>query len=407
MPGPLIKPFKGLLYNKQKINDDIAKIVCPPYDIIPNKSIYYQRHPLNAIRLEVPVGRPSMNKYVSGRKTQRDWIKQGVLAPDQEETIYVYEQDFEVDGVKYSRRGMIPLLKLDRKRILTHEETRKKAKQDRENLIGTLKTLTSLVISLYDDRDQIIEKVLAGSEKEKIYDFGDDLSIATRFYRMKNRGEMDELASLMEKKNIYIADGHHRLSVSFTLGLPYIAMYLCNMYSPGIVIMPYHRTVKLHRKRKINQLLSGTKYAFDATKVAFRGEGSVKEVMKRISSAKEPAYVLYAHDDPKNLYVLTQKKEFFTDKGIHASLRKLKVNVGHSGLLKKLIGVRDDEISFVKDPIEATSQVKKGERHAAFLVPPTTVDEVKEIAENGLYMPPKSTYFFPKILTGLVFYKYA
>ncbi len=406
MADPLIKPFKGLLYNSPHIQSEIDRIVCPPYDIISNKSIYYQRHPLNAIRLELPVGRPSMNKYVSARKTEEDWMRKGILAFDRDETVYVYEQDFEVDGMTYSRRGMIPLVRLDSKRILTHEETRRKARQDRENLIGSLKTLTSLIIALYDDREQAIEEVLATSEKEKIYDFTDDLSIATRFYRMKNQKEMEVLASLMEEKKIFIADGHHRLSVSFKLGLPYAAMYLCNMYSQGIVIMPYHRTVRLRKKRRINQLLAGVKNNFDTVKVACRNATSVKEVVAKITLSKEPAFALYTHDDPAHLYILTQKRQFYTDKKAHPSLRGLKVTIAHSGLLKELLGVKDEEISFVKDAAEAVSQTKKGEADFALLVPPTTVEEVKEIAEKGLYMPPKSTYFVPKILTGLVFYKY-
>ncbi len=166
------------------------------------------------------------------------------LLPDAAETIYVYEQEFTIDGTTYARRGLIPLVHLDHARILTHEETRKAAREDRERLIQRLKTFTSLIFALYDDKQKKIENLLVSSEKELMYDFSDELSIRNRFYRMNDAAQIRELVALMEEKRIYIADGHHRLSVAFKLGLPYVAMYLTDMYSEGTVILPYHRIVR-------------------------------------------------------------------------------------------------------------------------------------------------------------------
>ncbi len=149
----LMKPFKGILYNTDKA-DGIADLVCPPYDVIENTDPYYARSPFNAIRLELPRDLPDTDRYQNAKNTMHDWLSQGILVPDPHESVYVYEQEFTVDSGSFLRTGFISLQRLDKKRILTHEQTRKKAKADREQLIGTLKTYTSFIFGLYDDKEK-------------------------------------------------------------------------------------------------------------------------------------------------------------------------------------------------------------------------------------------------------------
>jgi uncharacterized protein (DUF1015 family) len=406
MPDPLICPFKGLIYNKQKI-DDISLCVCPPYDIIPDPSIYYNRSGFNAVRLELPLATPQATEYDEAARTLEAWLKDRVLTTDAAETVYIYEQEFQADGATYMRRGLIPLVKLDRSRILTHEETRKAAREDRERLIHRLQTFTSLIFSLYDDEEKAIEKLLESSEKEKMYDFIDELSIANRFYRMTDPREISRLTGLMDDKRIYVADGHHRLSVAFKLGLPYVAMYLTDMHAEGIVILPYHRIIQSRRKMPLGDLLGRVKGNLAVEKVSLTDPGTLKGVLKRLTSGPNPSFGLYSKDDEAHLYVLAQERPFFTDETTPESLRKLSVNIAHSGLLKGLFGIKEEEISFIKDAAEAVQIVNEGGAELALFVPPTTVDEVRDVAEHGLYMPPKSTYFYPKVITGLVFHRYA
>jgi uncharacterized protein (DUF1015 family) len=151
MSEAFTKPFSGILYNKEKIAD-ISRVVCPPYDVISNTASYYERSNQNAIRLELPVASGSMDQYTNAKHIMDEWLEKEILLPDRKETIYIYEQEFEIEHVSFLRRGFIALHKLDKQRILTHEETRKKAKADREQLIGTLKTFTSLIFGLYEER---------------------------------------------------------------------------------------------------------------------------------------------------------------------------------------------------------------------------------------------------------------
>ena len=175
---------------------------------------------------------------------------------DRTETIYIYEQIFEIGGVSHLRRGFIALNKLDKERILTHEQTRSKAKEDREKLIVSLKAFTSLVFGLYEDRNLEIEEMLQGSQRELLYNFEDEQAVRNRFYRMSDQKEIERLASLMDARKIYVADGHHRLDVSYRLNISYIPIYLTNMYSEGIVILPYHRMIRFEGKRTLQQILS-------------------------------------------------------------------------------------------------------------------------------------------------------
>jgi uncharacterized protein (DUF1015 family) len=406
MHDPLIKPFKGVLYDCDRVGD-VSECVCPPYDVIPDPSVYYGRSPYNAIRLEVPCGEEGHDVYESARDVLDSWFAGHVLAFDDKPSVYVYEQEFELDGASFKRTGLIPVVRLDGRQILTHEQTRKKAKEDREKLIEKLKTFTSLIFAMFEDGNRDIGRLVDGAKKELIYDFVDEQSIRNRFLRMTDPGELAELARLMNDKDLYIADGHHRLSVAMKLGLPYVAIYLTDMRAEGIRILPYHRVAKLGTPRGIGEMLKTLSPYFEASETPVRGMGDVRGIIEEISSSPALSFALYGSGERPVLHVLRQKRPFEFDPGSHEVLKKLRVNIVHSGVLKHLLGIKDEEISFLNDPEEAMTWVGEGKSDLAVFVPATSVDEVKGIADNGLFMPPKSTYFHPKVLTGLVFHKYA
>jgi uncharacterized protein (DUF1015 family) len=406
MPEQYTKPFRGIVYNKEKIGD-IASCVCPPYDVVSDVRAYYKKNRFNAIRLELPQSLPTMDKYNAARHTMDEWLHKGVLELDSEDTVYVNEQEFDAEGAHCLRRGFIALNKLDKNRILTHEETRKKAKEDRERLITTLKTYTSLIFGLYEDKNDEMEDILVNARKDIMYDFIDEQAIRNRFYRMTDSDEIKRLLLLMDKRNIYIADGHHRLDVSYKLNIPYIPLYLTNMYSSGIVILPYHRIIKFNAGRGIKELLHSIGNHVKIEKHPLIDDNSIKKVLKEISESVNLAFALCSKDDPENLYVLKEKTPIPMDSDLHEGLKTLKVNIVHTGVIKRLLNISNEEISFTQDSFKSIDSLKDGTIDLAVFLPPTTVREVKDIADNSLFMPPKSTFFYPKILTGLVFYKYA
>ncbi|HEY3276470.1 MAG TPA: DUF1015 domain-containing protein [Syntrophorhabdaceae bacterium] len=397
-----LKPFRGIIYNKAKVGG-IAPCVCPPYDVISDDETYLSRSPYNAVRLELPRPLPGMDRYAHARQTFINWCEEGALVPDRERTIYIYEQEFDIEGKTFFRRGFIGLQKLDKERILTHEQTRKKAKEDREKLIVALGAYTSFPFGLYEDSGLEVENLLETAEKDGLFDFIDDEAIRNRFYRMTKPSEMDALAELMDARKIYIADGHHRLDVSFRLNLSHIPFYLTNMYSKGVVILPYHRIVTLEQKRDLRDLLGLLQNHVQIEKIPFEGSQSISQAIRRITLSREPSFVLYPRQDQGSLYVLTAP----TPTEGAGPLERLKVNILHSDLLRNVLAIKEEEISFTQDPGELLESVRTKAADLAFLLPPTTTTEVKEVADCGLDMPPKSTFFYPKILTGLVYHKYA
>jgi uncharacterized protein (DUF1015 family) len=405
MSDALIKPFRGLLYNKKKV-EDAATFVCPPFDVISDPEPYYERSPFNAVRLELPLPAEGADAYDAAARTLDTWLSGQILSLDGRETIYTYEQEFTLQGRTRRRRGIIPLVRLDRQRIFTHEETRKEAREDRERLARRLKTFTSLVFAMYEDPSGEIEGLVEGARKEEIYDFVDDLSLRNRFSRMTDASEMAGLAAAMGARHLYIADGHHRLSVAFKLGLSHVPVYLTDMHAEGIAILPYHRAVLLKEKRGREEIISALEPYFTLSGAALSSEAGLNELVDACSSSPTLSFLLYFNGKKPSLSMLTQKKALLFDPGSPEIMRRLKVNAIHRGVLTHLLGVKDEEISFLNSPEEARRLVNEGRYDFALFVPATSVEEVKAIAENGLFMPPKSTYFYPKILTGLVFYKY-
>lgn len=405
MLNSFVRPFKGIIYNKNRI-EDISSVVCPPYDVISDATVYYERSPFNSIRLELPIESPPLDRYNTAKETLKEWLDTGVLSYDIKDTFYIYEQEFKMDGSLYMRRGFIGLHRLDKKRFLTHEETGHKAKADRERLIATLKTFTSFIFGLYEDEGFAIEKLIIESKKDMVYEFVDEASIKNRFYRMTDEREIDSLATAMGERQIYVADGHHRLEVSFRLNIPYVPLYLTNIDSDGIIILPYHRMVRFSKKRGIQDFLNGKEGVFHIEKVPFIDERSIKDALNSISHYDEPTLILYFRDDLSHLYIIRAKGH--VEMGdVHPSLKGLKVNILHSGILKGLFNIKDEEISYTHCLSDAIALLRTGQIDLACFFPPAKVEEVKEIAENGLSMPPKSTFFYPKVLTGLCFYKYA
>ncbi|MHB8110400.1 MAG: DUF1015 family protein [Syntrophorhabdaceae bacterium] len=403
-----MKPFKGILYDTRKA-DGIHDLVCPPYDVIEDTAPYYTRNPFNAIRLELPQDSPEVDRYQNAKNTMDDWISKGILAPDIHESVYPYEQEFIIEGQTFLRTGFISLQRLDRQRILTHEQTRKKAKADREQLIGTLKTYTSFIFGLYDDKEKIIRRTLDEAPREIIFDFTDEQAIKTRFYRITHGGSITALASLLEKKYIYIADGHHRLDVSYRLGLDHAPFYLTDMYDRGIVILPYHRLVKFVHARPVSELIGNLDPFMAIEKIEYTGSETLANVLATVAASERLAFAFFCADDRNHIYKATEKSALpiYGQADLHHSLRKLKVNAIHSGIIRGIMKIEDEEISFTENHQWSIESVLNGSADVAFYLPPTTVDEVRDIAENNLDMPPKSTFFYPKILTGLVFYKYA
>jgi len=432
-----ILPFKGVIYNKEKINE-ISKVVTPPYDVISKEEQdgFYRLHPYNIIRIilgkDLPGDDEKNNKYTRAAKYLHEWIENGILIKESAESIYIYEQGYHTkNGELKVRRGFIaltPLHDFKSRKIFPHENTLSKPKEDRIRLIRACKGNLSQVFALYFDGakrvDAILEEV---SSMQPLFDLTDGYGIIHRFWSFKDTKTIRMIQNIMEGKELLIADGHHRYEAALNYrnermeGLKnftgkedfnYIAMMFVNTEDSGLSILPTHRLIYNLSNFNGEKILRKVGEYFEIESFPYR-EAELEKFIKNLSSSgeKHPAFGMYI-EGINRFYLLTLKNRklinrlFTEDKP--EEWKELDVAILHTVIIENILGISldkqagEDNIVYVKDEKEAIRKVKEENFQIAFILNPTKISQVKNIALKGLRMPQKSTFFYPKLLTGLV-----
>ncbi len=438
-----IFPFKGIFYDK-KIIGNLSKVMVPPYDIISpaEQERFYELHPYNCIRLtlgkEFAGDNEANNKYTRSAAFFNSWLKNGLLKEDDEESIYAYEQRFKYKGKKYVRFGFIALFKLEELeagRVYPHENTLLKPKQDRLDLIRACSANFEPIFGLFIDEDDKVSKMMKKNAKRKpLVEVKDGMGILNKLWKISARSVLAKAAKEMASKQVYIADGHHRYEASLKYRnemrsrsqkstgeepYNYIMMYFNNIYDKGLVILPIHRlALNLCLKEKINLENRIVDY-FDVEEIKFSRKTEAKsrrKLTKLLARAGdgEHFFGMYVHGE--NKYVLLKlKNEKLIDKYIGADKprewRKLDVTILHAIMIRDILGITDRDIEtencikYVHNDDEAFDTVKEGKYQIAFFLNPTKIEQVVAVADKYEKMPQKSTFFYPKLLTGPVMYK--
>ena len=442
-PMAKIFPFNGLIYNKDKVGK-LSKVLIPPYDIISpaDQEKFYNIHPYNAIRLtlgkDFPADTEYNNKYSRANSFFNAWLKNEILKQDEEECIYAYEQQFSYKGKRYVRLGFISLFKLEDMetgKVYPHENTLPKPKADRLSLIRATAANFEPIFALYIDEEDKITRLLKKNIKRKpLVEAKDLFGINNRLWKISSKSVLNKLIKEMSNKQVFIADGHHRYESSLkyrnemrtkaqksTGDEPYnfIMTFFANTFDKGLVIMPIHRLIKdLSLKEKIN-LENRLLDCFDIEEIKFSKKTELaarKKLFKAMSKAGENDHFIgmYLHGDNKYC-ILKLKYEKLVDKYTCEDKlkewKKLDITVLHQLIIKDNLGISDADIDgesavkYVHDDEQAFELVKEGKYQIAFFLNPTKIDQVTAIAGKNEKMPQKSTFFFPKLLTGMVMYK--
>jgi uncharacterized protein (DUF1015 family) len=448
-----IIPIKGLRYNQQKVGS-LADVVTPPYDVIDAaaQDSYYKRHPYNIIRLEY--GRilagdsEKNNRYTRAAANYREWIQENILIPESKPAIYLYEQEFRAGGKNKIRSGIICGVRLEPYEsgvVLPHEETMSKHKADRLELMRACRANFSPVFSLYADQENRIIASLKESVKGAHPDisFTDDSGEVHRIWVVSNPEAIGKAQHIMEEKRIFIADGHHRYETALNYkkeqeaagenatvtnaepAYNYVMMTLVNLYDPGLVVLPTHRLIKdvrsLDKKHLVEQLKENfavEAYELEPARSNFRQLLGMLETMgldaqdpyEKKDKGHRHAFGLYAGDN--KLYLLTLKdsvdlSQTMPKEKSHA-WQKLDVSILHTLIIEKYLGIcgelraRADHITYTREEEGALELVDRGEYQLVFFLNPTLIEEVTKVAGQGEKMPQKSTFFYPKVITGLV-----
>ena len=398
----IIYPFKALRYTKKagKLKDN----VCPPYDIISpderkaliNKSVF------NLVTLEKPEGE---NKYVEARHTLESWIKNGVVAYDDSDSVYLYRVSFVYGGKDYHYDGIIALCKaynFDEKVVLPHENTLSGAKEDRFRLLLATRTSFSSVYSLYEDNDGRVKRSLDGvTDTEPVSKVTDGDGVTHTLWRISDQKQIEEIVSSMADKKLYIADGHHRYETAlryrdFT-GYPEagcLLMTMVDMNSEGLLVLPTHRILK--KECDVEAAIKAMEEDFDIVTL------QSKEEMEKYLEENDRlhAFGIYAGGVYRGATL-----KWAVD--WQSPVKELDVSVLHDVILEKQFGVTKEDLAsqtcleYTRDTDEAVKAVDEGAA-AAFILNATKVSQIRDVADAGEKMPQKSTYFHPKLISGLI-----
>ncbi len=408
-----IIPFRGILYNVPKVSAE--DVIAPPYDVITPeyREALYMQSPYNIVRIDFGKERPgddeTDNKYTRARGYLNEWITKGIFIRSEKPSFYAYEMSYSVNGEKKSLLGFLGLVKLEelgKGNIYPHECTHSKPKQDRLNLMRACEANTSPIFSLYKSSGGRISDILSRASAAKPYiEAADIAGDVHRLWQIENAEEIEAIKQELSDKAIFIADGHHRYETAFeyykemsaretpTSDRPFdhVLMFLADMRDEGLTILPTHRLLK-EIPDDMNKVLSEF-FGIQPVDGAFN--------IKRTLADKKRVFGFFRRGDSV-WHILTYKGGNLAE--IHTDLRDIDVIILHELVLKKILKTTD--IGYEMDIDRVLDKVRSGEFSAALFLNPTRVEDVEKAALSSVRMPPKSTYFYPKLLTGLVINKF-
>lgn len=438
-----IAPFRGSTYQLKEV-DDISRLMAPPYDVISEEEqeSYYESDPHNIIRLILgknKIGDSDWdNRYTRAGDELRRWELEEILTRTETPSIYVTSMTYDSkngSGEKV-RWGWIALARIEDEKsgvIMPHERTFSAHREDRLKLTRACNAQLSQVFGLYEDPAnevfQCFQKTVEGPP-EVSFDFKDGTS--HEMWIVKDEAVFKRVSETMLNKSIFIADGHHRYETARNYrnimrarfgrrppnrAYEFVMMYLSNMDDVGLTILPSHRLIKRYDSFGVDSVLGRIKEWFEIQSLpvssADRSSQGLKLKNRLEEEGREKSVIGFLHHGGDKIYLLSLKPGMRHEMGVdlQPSLRQLDVLVLSRLILQKTLGFSkgdlDDEAIFhyQSEMGKVISLVNSGNYDMAFLLNPTKMEQVKEVAKNALIMPRKSTYFYPKVLTGLVMNK--
>jgi len=438
-----VAPFRGLRYNRKKV-PNLAEVVIPPYDVISpeEQERFHQTSPYNMINLELgkatPADTEKDNPHTRAGRYMDEWQERKILIRDEQPAIYYYEMDYSLSPKDLQTRyGFLCALRLEdfsSGGVRPHEKTFSRVKQERLGLMHECHANLSPVFALYSDPEQEVDHALrSGREAEPIIRIEDNQGLKHRLWRVRDLDVLQRVRELMRDKVIYIADGHHRYETALTYrneqrsrfesagpraSFEYIMMYLSNLNQGGLTILPTHRLLRHLKAWNPESFIAGAKEFFDISRYEAGEEGEWKWRTDLEAGKEQKDIVIgFASRGADELCLLKARRDavgrFLADMKLPRPLQRLDVEVLDQVILKRLMGLEKDflanekNIHFRHDLLHGLSELRTGGFDAGFFINPTRIEQVQEVASTGLIMPHKSTYFYPKVGSGMVIHSLA
>ena len=440
----IVIPFRGILYNQEKVGD-CKQVTAPPYDIISpeQQDQYYEKSEFNVIRLilgkQFPDDTEKNNRYTRAADTFNQWQEESILKRDEEPALYYYHQEFSVPGGgREARDGFICLVRLEDKEkgvVIPHEKTLDKPKADRLQLMKFCSANFSQIFSLYSDpEDGVLQLLKEGIKGAPLIDVTDEDQTLHQLWRVSKSEVLSEVSQRLSEQSLFIADGHHRYETALNYRnymaadqphktgkepFNYVMMYLTPMESEGMLILPYHRVIHNIEQfnfgffeKKLNEYFEVTSFPFNGNTKPDVWKQFNKQLQER--GKIRPAFGMYGAGQSSFHLLLLREQVYdsFTDTEESSSiLKKLDVNVIESCIFKGVLGItskdlqQQENISYVHDSDEGLALVEDRGYQLAFFLNDTKSSEIRDVSARGETMPQKSTFFYPKLLSGLVINK--
>ena len=415
-----VTPFRGWRYNPAVVGD-MAAVLCPPYDLITPQvqQALMDRHPLNVIHLEAGEGldwsADPAGRYAETSERFEQWLREGVLQQEAEPAYYLLRHGFELNGQERSRLGLIACVGIedyDTGQVLPHEFTEAPAIRDRVTLMESVSANISPIMSLYRDADNelgpVFQRVMSSAPE---VDARDEYGSATTMWRVSAPGDVAAISEFFANRPVFLADGHHRYEASrhyqqarhaegevgTSLAHNYVMMTLISYDDPGLVVLPYHRNLSGLSAQQLDRVRARLDEVFQPEPV---GGLSPDELVALVEERGRTARVMAAVT-PNGAQLLTLR-----DAAVGHDWGLLAVSeawVLEEKVLRPELGDATlQHLGFLHDHDEAAAGVASGSLQMAFFLKPFPMDAFEEIVGQGQRLPRKSTFFYPKLPTGLV-----
>ena len=414
-----VRPFRALRYDPARV--DLSRVIVPPYDVVAaeDRAAFYDRDPHNAIRLELTrdVAEEATTDYAHVAKTLAAWTAQHVLTRDAESALYPLRQSFTApDGTRLAREGFFALVHLEdyeRRIVRPHERTLEGPKADRLKILRAARANLSVVFLLYEDREHAIAPLLRDAlERGPLGTARDESGAEHRLARLADRMAIAEIARFLADRPVVIADGHHRYETALTYrderrvagegdgrDAPHewLLVYLANAFAPGSLLLPIHRLVlkgALPTEKGMRERLPG----WECLSVPIADPSQLPDLLARDLEPLRDRHAFAADDASGRLRILSRPR----------SSDELTVRVIHREVIEGVFGldeaaVRAGAIAYPKSALQTARDLRAGRGAVALYLNPLSAEDVFRVTGAGEVLPQKSTFFTPKLPSGLVF----
>jgi uncharacterized protein (DUF1015 family) len=427
-----VQPLQGLRYNQHKVGD-LAQTVTPPFDVISPaaQEQYYEQNPYNVIRLELgktfPTDNVLDNVYSRAAATLAEWRLEDIVQQETTPCFYLYQQRFTYGGQNYTRTSLLARVRLepwDARVVLPHEYTRKKDKEDRLQLLRACATNFSPILSIYDDPLGRIRQLISSYAEQPEVQFTDDTGEEHLLQPITNQDHIALIQDFFAQRQLYIADGHHRYTTALSYrdevheqrreldpqdGVNFIMMALVDIDDPGMLVLPTHRILSDLNAEHI-QKLTPQALATHFNVTVLDATTTHETMLSQLAQAgqQQASFIIKTADQTLLVTINEQGKQRMTESNHSQAWNALDVAVVQKLLLEDLLEISADDVAggkyirYSHDMQETLNALHRGDAQAVILLNGIPFQQVRDVALADDRMPQKSTYLYPKLITGLV-----